>query len=106
MVHHVCSLHILNAPEDNVTSVMSVRLSGRIITAPNERIYVKFYTRYFYDNLSRNPTYVKIWPKSRALFVKTYVRFTVSGNNNRHTNVCRVKWYQVLRIVDEVQTLR
>jgi len=54
-------------------------MSVCITVAPTGHISMKFDTRDFYGNLSGMSKFDSIWQKYQALYVETYVHFTLWG---------------------------
>jgi hypothetical protein len=62
--------------------IMSIRLSTCISTTPTGRISVKLDAGDLYGSLLINPIMVKIGQEYRALYMKTYVCYIVTGDIN------------------------
>ena len=54
---------------------LSVRLSARNNSALTRQIFIKFYVWVFFENMSQNSTFIKIWQEQRPLHMKTNKHF-------------------------------
>jgi hypothetical protein len=85
--------------------VMSVRLSLCFRSAATGRIFGQFDIGAFCDKLFRKSKCGSIGQEYRALYMNTSMRFIVAGDIILlQQRSLRVRWYQAVRIAEEVQT--